>query len=413
MAGQQQYLSTDPNAGQPVQQSRYLSTDPAAGQQTAPPPAQPGMSDEQWALLPPAEKVRNILTWAGNAISSLTSMGPAGQQAMEHPGTTLALAAGPLALGAAGASAVPYLAPAARSVASALDNPLISGGLGAASGGYSGYRAGGMPGAAAGAAAGGLAGVAGGSRVARNLNRAANRIDPPTRPVNPNTVANARMVEGMSEAGATPPPLPASVTGERAAAPAGPVASPPAPPAPAAAPSAQGSAPTPQTPSGSAPVATNQPGIVRNPQTGLLEGASRPSLLPHPEGGVWSPQRVQSEIGLAAKRQGVVLTEPEVQQATQLVDGGRGVMPTEAVAQVKTQRAAAPPARPKLTQAEGAVYTKLRRSGKTHEQAIELIYAQRDLAKSLGTPSDATVQRSVADRNETGRWRDDEPGGHK
>jgi hypothetical protein len=59
------------------------------------------MSDEEWATLTPGDKARNILKWGGNAIASMTGMGTAGYDAVEHPGLTLATAALPGGVNAA------------------------------------------------------------------------------------------------------------------------------------------------------------------------------------------------------------------------------------------------------------------------------------------------------------------------
>jgi hypothetical protein len=125
------------------------------------PQAEPSgvMSDEAWAALPVGQKMQNVLQWGGKALASAFLPGEVGQQAAENPGTTLAGAALPAFLGGAA-----RFAPAAgAAVSRALQNPLISGGVGA----LEGYRQGGIGGAVIG---GGL-GVSGGTHTGRFLDR--------------------------------------------------------------------------------------------------------------------------------------------------------------------------------------------------------------------------------------------------
>lgn len=206
-------------------------------------------------------------------------------------------------------------------------------------------------------------------------------------------VETARSVFGRMAGGTAPEATP--VVGAPAS-PGAPPASSPATPAPSVAPSA-------------------------------LESASgRPSILgrsPHPEGGVWSPQRIQNELGIQARRQRVQLTEPQYKAATELV--ARGRTPAEAVAEVArmtrppaTVSAAAEvapasspvpkskkaPARAKLTADEADEYLRLLEKGQTHEEAVALLLKQRALVSKLGTKAGETVRREVAERNATGRW---------
>lgn len=163
-------------------------------------------------------------------------------------------------------------------------------------------------------------------------------------------------------------PAPAS------AAPASPVASPPAAPAPPAAP----------TPASSAPATA-------------ATSTAAPRL---------SPQQIRNEVGIAARRSGTKLSDQEMAQADALVAQGKS--PTDAVAQVIASQAKAATsgavAKIKLSAAEGKVYMQLRGKGKTHEEAVSAIDAQRKLAGSMGTPSSEEVRSRVAQRNVTGRW---------
>lgn len=178
---------------------------------------------------------------------------------------------------------------------------------------------------------------------------------------------------------------PAKATPAAVASPASPVASSPAVPVPEVAPSAPAS---PQV-----PVATRGP----------------------------SPQMVQNELGIQARRQQVKLSEPQYKAATELVNQGR--TPAQAIQEVASRTQATPvtatttpgpesPAsapktpksRGKLTADEADEYLRLTGKGMSHEEAVEALLAQRQLAKKLGTPTPERVRRNVAERNATGRW---------
>lgn len=123
---------------------------------------------------------------------------------------------------------------------------------------------------------------------------------------------------------------------------------------------------------------------------------------------------------MAERRSGLSLTEAQRVEADRLV--AQGVAPREAIqtaagpaAETTASTQPAAPATPApatavapkahLTAAESQVYTRLRRAGKTHQEAVQAIETQRDLVQRLGTPSPEDVRRSVAERNATGRWR--------
>lgn len=155
------------------------------------------------------------------------------------------------------------------------------------------------------------------------------------------------------------------------------------------------------------------------PASPVAPGASQ-SVPTRPAGPQWSPQRVRNEVGMAERRGGLLLTEAQRAEADRLVE--QGMAPREAIqtaagpaaetsaATPSVAPAASAPATavaPKahLTAAESQAYTRLRRAGKTHQEAVQAIETQRDLAQRLGTPSPEDVRRSVAERNATGRWR--------
>jgi hypothetical protein len=117
-----------------------------------------------------------------------------------------------------------------------------------------------------------------------------------------------------------------------------------------------------------------------------------------------SPQRIRNEVGLAARRLKVTLSEEQSAAVETLVR--QGTAPAEAVATV------VPPPVPKLkvTAAEMSAYTALRKLGKTHQQALDAVQAARDLAQQLATPSTSTAQQAVADRNLSVRWPAGTPG---
>jgi hypothetical protein len=118
-----------------------------------------------------------------------------------------------------------------------------------------------------------------------------------------------------------------------------------------------------------------------------------------PAASTWSPQRIRNEVGLAARRAKLSLSDDQLAQADALVRQGQS--PPSAVRTV-----APPPPVPKLkvSAAEMAAYTKLRRAGKSESEAIAALQMQRDLAASLGSPTSEAVRQAVEERNATGRW---------
>jgi hypothetical protein len=125
--------------------------------------------------------------------------------------------------------------------------------------------------------------------------------------------------------------------------------------------------------------------------------AAAPAPAPtSPAASTWSPQRIRNEVGLAARRGKLTLSDAQLDQADALVQAGQS--PASAV------RSVAPPPKVKITAAEMGVYTELRRRGLTQAQAADLIATQRQLAQSLGTPSSEAIRQAVEQRNLTGRW---------
>lgn len=61
-------------------------------------------------------------------------------------------------------------------------------------------------------------------------------------------------------------------------------------------------------------------------------------------------------------------------------------------------------AKPFLRAAEAGEYKRLLKLGKTHQEAMDLIQAQRDFAAKFGTPTSEQVRGSVQTRNDAGRW---------
>jgi hypothetical protein len=182
--------------------------------------------------------------------------------------------------------------------------------------------------------------------------------------------------------------------------------------------------PTAKTAAPAAPVAPASP-AVSSPEVPVPAAVSgAPVSAPvQPVPRALSPQRIQNELGIAARRQQVALTEPQYKAATALVAQGKS--PAEAVTEIASRTAAATPAataatmsagspapmktpkgssRAKLSADEADEYLRLLESGKTHDEAVGALMQQRQLAAKLGTPSPDSVRRRVAERNATGRW---------
>lgn len=90
-------------------------------------------------------------------------------------------------------------------------------------------------------------------------------------------------------------------------------------------------------------------------------------------------------------------------QADALVAAGQ--TPQAAVVAVAPPPSAPRPApKVKVSAAEMRRYDQFRQRGHSHEEAVALMQAQRDLATRLGTPTSEQMRQGVAERNVTGRW---------
>lgn len=143
------------------------------------------------------------------------------------------------------------------------------------------------------------------------------------------------------------------------------------------------------------------PAAAATPQSASTSTAAPESAVPAPMPVKrLSPQQIRNEVGLAARRNGVALSETELAAADALV--AQGQTPVEAVLSLKPRAVADPvPAmavKPKLTTAEATVYAQLRQAGKSHTEALSIIDQQKQLAAALGTPSVEQMNRDMATR---------------
>lgn len=128
-------------------------------------------------------------------------------------------------------------------------------------------------------------------------------------------------------------------------------------------------------------------------------------------------QSVRNDLGIAAKRSKVELSEPQYAEAAQLVRQGKTAV--EAVAETaKTQTGAAaapkaapvkPPARMRLTPDETAEYQRLVQAGKSELEAKLAIVQQRELVAATGATPLPKARARVAVRQATGRWPEGTP----
>lgn len=137
---------------------------------------------------------------------------------------------------------------------------------------------------------------------------------------------------------------------------------------------------------------------VEAPTPGRTSG-STPSPL--------SPQRIRNEVGLAARRQNLKLTEEQYAVAERMVAEGHPPMDSVKLVHAETsplQTQTSARAKPRISATEMQEYIRLRSAGKSEQEATEAILSQRKLAQRLGTPSVETARARVAERNATGRW---------
>lgn len=206
----------------------------------------------------------------------------------------------------------------------------------------------------------------------------------------------------------------------------------PAPTAPVTSPAempAAGGTPLPRgLPPPEAPPSPRPSGVViRPPATPgataslLPDGANVPPATPE-----YYPQKFLNETAIQARRQGVTLGDADYALAKGMVEQGHS--PQEAVQAIVQARTAPPPAAPaaaasapatpppfrlpqklKLSSDESTLYAALRKQGKSDQQILQAIEAQRALAAQLGGPSSQAVRAAVKDRNATGQWSPEQP----
>lgn len=151
---------------------------------------------------------------------------------------------------------------------------------------------------------------------------------------------------------------------------------------------AQKHRPNPTPPSAPAE-ATASAAAPKTPDTAAPPRPSPPVESPHPTRttGMMSPTAIQSDLGIAARRAKLTLTEAQYQQAESLVR--KGQEPGQAVRNV-----AAGGERGKLSIDETKFYLAMKQAGKSDAQVIEMIRAARALNASLGlkTPTVAETK---------------------
>jgi hypothetical protein len=208
-------------------------------------------------------------------------------------------------------------------------------------------------------------------------------------------------------AGLVVPNAPATVPSRAAG--AGPVANQPSgAPAPVAAPASAPPVETPPATASGARTAAAASPAAPTPQIKTLPGETLTVAAADRTAGQMSPQAVRNDLALSARRMGTQLSEESFAAADDLVRT-QGLSPAQAVSQVaQTPTAAAAPATPsprlRATQDEAREYARLLSIGKTDQEAVEAILAQRQLIAKTGATSPAKARRRVATRQATGRW---------
>lgn len=139
--------------------------------------------------------------------------------------------------------------------------------------------------------------------------------------------------------------------------------------------------------------------VLATPNAAAPTSAPAPASAP-PETAIGSSAPVRPAASPPTAAAG--LTADEAEAVRRLVAQG---YPEDQVLQ-QLGKARPAPGKTFLNAAESKEYIRLRKAGQTHQQALELVEAQRALQQRLGLPSSETTRRAVADRNATGRWRE-------
>jgi hypothetical protein len=187
--------------------------------------------------------------------------------------------------------------------------------------------------------------------------------------------------------------------------------------APASAPA--GAPPTPTLPVAAAPASTGAPIVDTPPPPPATASPASPAAAPgrrplspghtldlpmaQRTKGQQSVSWVQSDLGIAARRQGVTLSDAESTAAETLMRD-HGVSANEAVQTVGQLQAKRTPSGLTLSPEEASQFDALKQQGQSGAQAEAAILKLRTLAKKLKTPSSDQVTDAVKRRNETGRW---------
>lgn len=116
------------------------------------------------------------------------------------------------------------------------------------------------------------------------------------------------------------------------------------------------------------------------------------------------PETVKGLLTRWADRASVSLTPDELESGVRMVQ--QGAKPSEvvdAIAQGRPQSSGGIPTAP----AERMVYDRLRRTGASHQEALQHVQQARALQQALGTPSVEEMVTRTERRNATGRWTED------
>lgn len=190
-------------------------------------------------------------------------------------------------------------------------------------------------------------------------------------------------------------------------------------PAPAAAPvEAAPASPPPARPVSARTTAAADP-AVPTPQVRTLPGETLTTPPSARTPGQMSPASIQNDLGLSARRLGVTLDETQFAQAAEAVTA-EGLSPAQAVVKVAGQPAPQAPAtapsvpapspRLRVTADEATEYARMLAMGKSVEEATQAIVAQRQLKAAVpGTRTPKQARANVAQRNATGRWPEGTP----